>query len=651
MRVPNGRAVVSSCLLWLACGEGIAELEQAPEPDTLDGVEQFVIPAVSDEVFIDKSLMIIDPSVVDSTLAQSKLDNPLAPGDGPWSFAHLVTSISGTLDPSAVAESLMVQLSTPQTVNGFPLAPLLTFTQAGQQSAPGEALRRWCRLADGRLDLTRAPFRLLAIVNRMDLRGATTEGGELRFIFNLLETDDTCALSADDTSLRPAVTGAAALEVIFELQQAVTSCSQARSVANAWRALAGRPFGGGYNSALSSLTRRTTNYRTSTRPNGSLLNQVRTNEPESFTLWFFKELRLGGTAPDLGTQNALQLVSPAAVPHFPSVDDSSALQAWVVENRPALLAGMNPPVPATFNGVPFGGAESATFIQRFRVGGVDATELNFQTCGGCHGTGAFGPHVGGRFGPVPVGRELGERAGLSTFLTGEQFGPPTRGELARRLPLLKALPETPSCGGLEVADAVPRFGQLASPLAFSPGETVWLNAIAPKPSSKTAAAVVKLYRVGDPDTAPTAASFTLPRTAARVTLPIPAPEEHGTWELRLFLAGAATSAARSAPFTTAPGVHYTVSNSSFAQRGMPTFVTWTAPADHRSDDRLEVHRVGEPAGAPISSIAIGAGTPMSTLDVSGTLQVVMPTLAGQYELRLYRGASTLLATGQAISVF
>src|SRR5262249_52235191 len=53
-----------------------------------------------DADLIDRSLMILDPAVVDSPEAQSRLDNPNATGTGLWSFAHLIQSISGSQDPS-----------------------------------------------------------------------------------------------------------------------------------------------------------------------------------------------------------------------------------------------------------------------------------------------------------------------------------------------------------------------------------------------------------------------------------------------------------------------------------------------------------------------------------------------------------------------
>ena len=46
----------------------------------------------------------------------------------------------------------------------------------------------WPKTADGHIDLTRAPLRLLAIVNRMDLRDLSKgSAGEGRFVFGVLD--------------------------------------------------------------------------------------------------------------------------------------------------------------------------------------------------------------------------------------------------------------------------------------------------------------------------------------------------------------------------------------------------------------------------------------------------------------------------------
>src|SRR6185436_13925330 len=160
-----------------------------------------------------------DPTIVDHPWAQSRLDNPAASGMGVWSFGRLVTDVAGTGDPAVLAEQLMLQLSTRQVVNGFTMDPVTVLISSPSVNAAGTALSRWCRTSTGKLDLTRAPFRLLAIVNRFDLRQGTSGAGEVRFIFNLLETDDSCRGTGVGSNTLPAVTGGSALNVIFEFAQ------------------------------------------------------------------------------------------------------------------------------------------------------------------------------------------------------------------------------------------------------------------------------------------------------------------------------------------------------------------------------------------------------------------------------------------------
>jgi len=153
------------------------------------------------------------------------------------------------------------------------------------------------KMADGRLDLAKAPFRLLAIVNRIDLRGSTAYGsddaGEARLIFGLL----ICNPTPPQREVQP-------FTVNFEYGIRTHSCAEVRYWARQWHALG--PFAIGspaYNAALQAITDQFTrrNADPSKRPNRSALSQLRTNEfaladiPfESF--WELREFRICGDA-------------------------------------------------------------------------------------------------------------------------------------------------------------------------------------------------------------------------------------------------------------------------------------------------------------------------------------------------------------------
>ncbi len=238
-------------------------------------------PLVSAEEIIERSLMITDPSVVDSRAASSHLDDPSSTGLGVFSFAHMMQSLAGSQNASAFAETFLTQLATRQVVNGFVTEPTLSAVRsAPENNEPLTALNRWCRTSDGQLDLSRAPFRLIAIVNRPDLRSSSEDVGELRFIYSLLLTDDACQTSQSPGVL-PVVQSGTGVAVIFEFAQPAASCSAAHALAGQWQALADLGFGAGYNAALQTLTEGVLGLRTSGRPNGSQLNHVRVNSGKS----------------------------------------------------------------------------------------------------------------------------------------------------------------------------------------------------------------------------------------------------------------------------------------------------------------------------------------------------------------------------------
>ena len=118
-------------------------------------------------------LMIKDVSVVE--------DPVRTVGDGPWTFARLMENLA----PSAAAAPAMVEgmlrtWLTDQTVN--------TFVIPARPAMNDLVLNSFPRRADGQLDLTKAPVRLLAIVNRIDLRDlASGNAGEGRFVFGVLD--------------------------------------------------------------------------------------------------------------------------------------------------------------------------------------------------------------------------------------------------------------------------------------------------------------------------------------------------------------------------------------------------------------------------------------------------------------------------------
>lgn len=126
----------------------------------------------------------------------SNVPQPTGTALGKWTFGRLMTLLAGTMDPKLFLRTWIVQLdpAEPRSLNSFPISQ-----RSGLR--PG-LLVPWCKASsqtaacdpkdDTTLDLApeTAPFRLLAIVNRIDLAdvfsyGSSTPGsaGELRFVF------------------------------------------------------------------------------------------------------------------------------------------------------------------------------------------------------------------------------------------------------------------------------------------------------------------------------------------------------------------------------------------------------------------------------------------------------------------------------------
>src|SRR5215510_10759446 len=139
----------------------------------------------------DRELMIRDLSVVEDSGRTIEPCDGFGSGSGDlpvWSFGWLMSQVAEQAKASDPAEFVLNWLKTwdsDQPVNGF--------------TVPRRELMRpiitdpWLQASGGfRLDLTKAPFRLAAIVNRMDLRRSEGEqvldAGEARFVFNAVDS-------------------------------------------------------------------------------------------------------------------------------------------------------------------------------------------------------------------------------------------------------------------------------------------------------------------------------------------------------------------------------------------------------------------------------------------------------------------------------
>jgi len=371
----------------------------------------------------DHSLMVTHVKVVEDSTRANHPCSPGASADGPWSFGKLMENMANEAATGVSAEDFVKRwLTTWQVaaaVNGDPVPARSIFdfvispwvVKSGASVGSFDA-RTW---TIKRLDLKFAPFKLTAIVNRLDLRGNGGYGfanpGEGRFVFETVDVN-TCA---------PLENG---FTVILEYGIPIHGCTELKAYGEDWYDLKDLTLGSAeYNTALQELTDvfAVANADPS-KPNGSALNQIRTNEIVLGSPWELREFNIDPVSHHLVLTTVKQ--EPAkkynAMASPPGAAPDVALMAdWVNTNEADVIADGHT-VPATLpGGPPFLGGKAHTEFGGFwdaaplEITADDARHhFSLNTCSGCHGgeTGTTFLHVG----LAPFGGE----ASLSGFLTG-----------------------------------------------------------------------------------------------------------------------------------------------------------------------------------------------------------------------------------------
>lgn len=231
------------------------------------------------------SLIMTDLSIIEDPSRTYNVCTKVGTPMGAWTFGKLMTEMANTpvtgVSPSDFVKSWMNTMNSEQTVNGDPIEP-------GMFEA--EVLERWLAdseakgLPPGELDLSIAPFRLLAIVNRIDLREnsgyAAGNAGEARFVFGMINTESCRALDH---------------VTILEYGINKKGCNQIKDWARQWYKLKNYTIGSSsYNTRLQAITDQFTLANTEpSKPNGSAINQVRTNELVALApAWDLREFKL-----------------------------------------------------------------------------------------------------------------------------------------------------------------------------------------------------------------------------------------------------------------------------------------------------------------------------------------------------------------------
>lgn len=372
----------------------IDDLWVSRQPTTdADMAELFALPTCP-EVSEERELMITDLGVVEDPVRTTN--------NGVWTFQHLMEAMAPT---PAQAPELVRQLfstwASDQTVNG--------------QTIPARAaintlvLTPWLN-GGTTLDLSRAPLRLLAIVNRLDLRNlAQGKAGEGRFVFGVLDS------SGDSTQFT----------IIMEYRLPATTEAQVLSWANLWHELGPLvPGSAAYNAKLAEITERFAGRNAEPgRVNGSALSQLRSNEIALSFPWELREFVLNP---------ATGFLRPDTVKLTPNSSflNQSIVAQFINQNQASILTETHN-VPNTFNGVSFLGASSLNNIDFWDATGINNNEarhkFSLNTCNGCHGRETNTTFL--QINP----RAAGQRSVLAGFLTGIAVTDPVQPGTVRQL--------------------------------------------------------------------------------------------------------------------------------------------------------------------------------------------------------------------------
>ena len=381
-------------------GRELTGVSQLPKIDELPGHIR-LLPGVFSAVDSARSLIIHDPSVITDRARTFDPCTGLGTPMGSWTFGKLMTDMAGSLSPAAFVQTWLETFLSAQTINRLvvPPEPVMAFPFATLASV----LDAWPKNADGSLNLARAPFKLVAIVNRIDLAGnpsyGAVSGAEGRLVFQMVDpTDATC---------RPL-----SFMVIFEFGVPRSGCSELRSWAQQWLNLSTLSTGSEpFNAALQALTDQfaTANADTS-KPNGSALNQLRTDvftgfgvgEGASDEKWQLREFHLGasGVGPVLLNPAPLAQTPDAAYDEERGYRGSAGRGAFAPQLGAWILDHVVPTFPPTLT--PTNGPALVAMSDRCTAfalhrGATIPWRSNQQQRGVLDRTRAFSPGIGGIF--------------------------------------------------------------------------------------------------------------------------------------------------------------------------------------------------------------------------------------------------------------
>ncbi len=349
--------------------------------------------------YATKALLITDLDVVRNS-ARTSDPCSAVPGDEDkvWTLGHLLKKEAGKNGKTAndYVKNWLDAWATTATVNGQSFTPILS-------ALSGPTVRtNWAKDAQNNYLLHMAPLRLIAIVNRLDLRTfrplGEPLGGEIRFVFAPMEngrplvtptpSDGRCMTRTDELST-----------IILEYSPVRADENAVVEWAKKWHALGSLSMGATYRTELAKLTEEVVN-------SGRLL-RIRTNEGGTGN-WKLTEFEHHPTTKFLVRSTIKQ--SPTETLHSQS---STSLGTWIRDNE-SKLQGLKPeprtyrrPAPVAAYALPDKFPGTSTWLRgafndqpsSLDLGFWNATNpgmwqgawdearhlFSFATCSGCHG--------------------------------------------------------------------------------------------------------------------------------------------------------------------------------------------------------------------------------------------------------------------------
>ena len=341
----------------------------------------------------ERELVITDLSVIEHPiLTDPTSDTPY------WTFKYLMEQMSINQDTSQFVQTWLEQWLVDQPV-GFGNSPARTSMQE-------LVIDPWLAASGGNeLDLTIAPFKLLAIVNRMDMRSFDCEdifsAGEGRFVFAVLDENGQ-QLGGGFTA-------------ILEYNLAATNFNQLKQWALRWHELGQFPIGTDtYIKKLSIITRKFTDAYLdfSALPAGrplisSHLNQLRTNEIGLARPWELREFTLDT---DSGSLIQTPVAQTPDFNFFNGTQLGRMIMGFIVNSGMAIPPSVLGSAAPTPFGVPWEPENVSSQARHL---------FAVNTCNGCHQVETDTPfvHIG-----IPLNNNLPTSLGNPAFLSGFMTG-------------------------------------------------------------------------------------------------------------------------------------------------------------------------------------------------------------------------------------